>query len=149
MCSGSEDSSLTNKIISQQTAGMPSIDLEGDFYSLFGFYSPSQANKATLSPRVKMLWGSRNKGCSLELSLKLSFKRPREKYRLQRNLTRFFYIRRRKYSSSGAWNPVCNVKWAPEIFQMKSSSGLCSDGFSPGLPFQGREAFLGEASSFE
>lgn len=49
--------SLINKIISRQTAGTPSIDSGGDFSSLFIFYPPSQANEATVSPRVKMLWG--------------------------------------------------------------------------------------------
>lgn len=89
--------SLINKIISRLTAGMPSIDLEGDFYSLCFFYSSSQANKATGSPRVKMLWGRGNKDYSLELSLKLSFKRPREKYRLQRNPTRFLYSKEKVF----------------------------------------------------
>lgn len=89
--------SLITKIISRQTVGTPGIDLGGDFYSRFVFYPPSQANKATVSPRVKILWGSRNKEYSRELSLQLNFKRPREKYRLQRNPTRFLYSKEKVF----------------------------------------------------
>lgn len=89
MCNGF--STFINKIISWQVAGTPNFGMKNEFYSLFVFHPPHQANKATVGPRVKLLEEAEIQ-LSLELRLKLSFKGPREMCGLQRrNLTGILY----------------------------------------------------------
>lgn len=131
--------SLINKIISWQVAGMPNFGMKNEFYSHSVFHPPHQANKATVGPRLKLLEEAEIQ-CSLELRLKLSFKRPRETYGLQRrNLTGFLYSKEVVFPF---WCLKFSLQcwWEPESVQGESSTKCMQRWFNTGLQTEGRKA---------